>query len=894
MVTLSESGWVGDRQPTEDDVHQANQRPQVTWLHDYKASLLASMGKTVHTPRVRRLPFQQSTAMPGACTYPLQQLYDMPNLPPREELDRLRGLFVAAFGSQFSLEAYGLPGSGSEQSQLPPHLELAYATIASMALPLGRERTNVEETGRASQLFNAGARYYVVMTETDNSENLIVSNLWPAMRRDKRSQLGREPTWLDVDSPSLRWHELDPAIASSNRCQRSGLIGYVFTVAVVHALIFGVPPLVSSRDLKTGMLGASCDIMTAYSALFSSNVDLLDSSKHPGDALILLLALISDTLFTELTSHIVQAVPDIDDPETGSTPKYPTRLIAGSAARERMEIEEWTTRALRRWRVSFTAVATQETLALSFYLELRLTYPSIDVLLWQCGYEQRLQTISGDNTAGLEVTERSARLAWLVLDHVDIVRRRFITPLRQLPGPFLASITDKWLLYYDLAGLRTLTIHELHRRYGPVVRIAPNELSFSEVSVVNQIYGQQTAFMKAPASQDGDEILKCIFSLREKAAHSHRRSLLSHAFSQQNINECIPLIMQKVNLLVELFEKDVNQQPDVSLRFRLFALDVVGELFLGSSFGGLETGTAPQFLHDMGDFFLLGGLEFHFPAIVTLVRRLPSSGLQSFLACRERVAQLGNSAFQNYIHRHGRESKRRDLLTKILSPQREKELMSDRETSMEIGNLVFAGTETTSTTLTYLFWTLARFPVWQLRMRAELNEKLGDASRGPYDHRLISNLPILEAVINEGLRLYPAAPASLPRITPESGWQYNSHTIPAKTIVSMQCYTTQRDPVAFPEPNSFMPERWLNSEPTADMKMLFMPFSKGTRACLGKGLAMLELKLVLVALLSRYEVKLPPQTTEESMEMRDHFVVVPRSGKCELQFEPVTCEGEGQ
>ncbi|KAK5692016.1 hypothetical protein LTR97_011189 [Elasticomyces elasticus] len=433
MVTLSESGWVGDRQPTEDDVYQANQRPQVTWLHEYKATLLASMGKTVHTPRVRRLPFQRGTAMPGACTYPLQQLYDMPTLPPREELDRLRGLFVAAFGSQFFLEAYGLPGTGSERSQLPPHLELAYATIASIALPLGHGRINAEETGRASQLFNAGARYYVVMTETDNSESrsattvlstslLATYGLLCAATNDRNwgeSLLG----WTLTMARSLRWHESDQGIASSNRSQRSGLIGYVFTVAVVHALIFGISPLVCGRDLKTGMLGASCDIMTAYSALFSSNVDLLDSSKHPGDALILLLALISDTLFTELTSHIVQAVPDIDDPETGSTRKYPTRLIAGSAARERMEIEEWTTRALRRWRVAFAGVATQETLALSFYLELRLTYPRIDVLLWQCGYEQRLQTISGDNTVGQEIMERSAHLAWLVLDHVDVRKR---------------------------------------------------------------------------------------------------------------------------------------------------------------------------------------------------------------------------------------------------------------------------------------------------------------------------------------------------------------------------------------------------------------------------------------------------------------------------------------
>ena len=108
-----------------------------------------------------------------------------------------------------------------------------------------------------------------------------------------------------------------------------------------------------------------------------------------------------------------------------------------------------------------------------------------------------------------------------------------------------------------------------------------------------------------------------------------------------------------------------------------------------------------------------------------------------------------------------------------------------------------------------------------------------------------------------------------------------------QTIVSMQCYTTQRDPIAFPDPDVFLPDRWLYAEPTTSMKALFMPFSKGTRACIGKSLAKVELRLVVLGLLSRYEVKLAPQTTEESMEIRDHFLVMPKSGKCELVFEPL-------
>ena len=104
----------------------------------------------------------------------------------------------------------------------------------------------------------------------------------------------------------------------------------------------------------------------------------------------------------------------------------------------------------------------------------------------------------------------------------------------------------------------------------------------------------------------------------------------------------------------------------------------------------------------------------------------------------------------------------------------------------------------------------------------------------------------------------------------------------------MQCYTTQRDPTAFPQPDEFNPARWLEPNVvTSEMKELFMPFSKGSRACLGKNLAMMELKLISAALLQSYETNLAPTATEDCMTMTDHFLVLPKGGKCELIFSPI-------
>ncbi len=195
------------------------------------------------------------------------------------------------------------------------------------------------------------------------------------------------------------------------------------------------------------------------------------------------------------------------------------------------------------------------------------------------------------------------------------------------------------------------------------------------------------------------------------------------------------------------------------------------------------------------------------------------------------------------------------------------------ETYVEVGNLVFAGTgkvffalrpgteliyyfkDTTSTTLTYLFWELARYPEWQKKLHEELVSSLPGTRKQLPSYRSIAELPILDANVSQA-------------------------------VVSMQCYTTQRDPSVFPDPDLFEPSRWLEAAggPNDEMKEMFMPFSKGTRACLGKSLALMELKLVTAVLVQQYAVALAPNTTEESMKMTDHFLVLPKSGRCDLIF----------
>jgi cytochrome P450 len=129
------------------------------------------------------------------------------------------------------------------------------------------------------------------------------------------------------------------------------------------------------------------------------------------------------------------------------------------------------------------------------------------------------------------------------------------------------------------------------------------------------------------------------------------------------------------------------------------------------------------------------------------------------------------------MKRHGRKSTRKDLLTKLITADDEQSPLADREIGMECGNLVFAGTDTTSTTLTYLFWELSQQVEWQNDVRKELDSiSLTDRVA---TYRDVNNLKVLDAVITEALRLHPAAPASLPRECSTQATELAGYQIPA-------------------------------------------------------------------------------------------------------------------
>lgn len=171
---------------------------------------------------------------------------------------------------------------------------------------------------------------------------------------------------------------------------------------------------------------------------------------------------------------------------------------------------------------------------------------------------------------------------------------------------------------------------------------------------------------------------------------------------------------------------------------------------------------------------------------------------------------------------------------------------------------LFSGHDTTSSTVCYILYLLSAHPEALHRIRAEHDEVFGSnhadaAARICEDPHLLNKLPFTVAVIKESMRLFPAASTTR---AGEPGFYIidaNGRRYPTEgCLIWLISHALQHDPLFWPQPDEFVPERWLTSpgDPLHPVKGAWRPFEHGPRACIGVELSMIELKIV-TALVAR-------------------------------------------
>ncbi|KAB8224538.1 cytochrome P450 [Aspergillus novoparasiticus] len=166
--------------------------------------------------------------------------------------------------------------------------------------------------------------------------------------------------------------------------------------------------------------------------------------------------------------------------------------------------------------------------------------------------------------------------------------------------------------------------------------------------------------------------------------------------------------------------------------------------------------------------------------------------------------------------------------------------------------IVVAGSDTVASTLSNVFCHLA----CNTSITRELQSRL-DALPDLESDRLVQ-IDLLDDILNETMRFYCPNPSGLQRVMPAAGLKIGDNFIPGNVVVQVPTYTVYRDSRAFMHPDEFIPERWTTRPELVKDRSTFIPFSSGPYACVGKRLALMELRRVIAVILRSYDVALAP------------------------------------
>ncbi|PGH23595.1 hypothetical protein AJ80_02376 [Polytolypa hystricis UAMH7299] len=432
----------------------------------------------------------------------------------------------------------------------------------------------------------------------------------------------------------------------------------------------------------------------------------------------------------------------------------------------------------------------------------------------------------------------------------------FFHPLKNFPGPTSWAATRFPWCWHQYHGRLPHRLLQLHKRYGHVVRVAPDELSFTTATAWKTIYGQRAVEMsKDPVFSLHTPTGAQSLLTADRETHARQRRLLAHAFSEKALREQEYILQSYVNKLLDQLSRNYTSGAlDVAQWFNSTTFDLIGDLAFGEDFGCLDIGDLVPFGRDIRSMTK----ELIFDQMLKYYGLLSFTGLflpKNIKGVRRQNIQRTIDTVERRIQG---DTDRKDFLFYILAANDEKG-MSREEIYVNSFSLSIAGSESSATSISgAVFYILTYHHVY---------EKLVDGIRSAFKSETeitlvrLNDLVYLTAVLTETLRLYPPVSITLPRVVPGNGEAIDSFYVPGGTTVGVNHFSASRHPENFHCPDEFLPERWLResrntSSIDKDEKAAMQPFSYGPRGCIGRNLAWAEMRLVIAKLLWRFDLEL--------------------------------------
>ncbi|KLO08951.1 high nitrogen upregulated cytochrome P450 monooxygenase 2 [Schizopora paradoxa] len=436
-------------------------------------------------------------------------------------------------------------------------------------------------------------------------------------------------------------------------------------------------------------------------------------------------------------------------------------------------------------------------------------------------------------------------------------------PLWKYPGPIFARVSKFWTFRMAKTGRQHIAYKAMHDKYGPIVRVGPNELSIANVEAVTAGFSEGMGKGHLWEARRPPVEPIAVISIREPVRHSQRRSAWNKAFTSASIKEYEPSLVRRVQQLVECLEANSNTRIDLAYWLSCFTFDFMGDMMFGGGFELMREGDKDGLKHFMESGMQNMALLQTIPWVTPIAWRIPKAA--------GRIVRLRDWSITYAKQRKERGSTVKDVFHHLMNEDSE-EGYTPEDIVVTDGLLaIVAGSDTTTTALSGIFYYLMTHPLACKKLRAEIDATFPPLEGNPFDTSTLASMPYLNAVINEGLRLQPSVPVSVQR-TPlpgTGGKQIGSEFIPEGTAINIPPYVLHRDLRYFsPLPESFIPERWLKqpsnekqqSVDTDNIKFstdasAFIPFAGGFANCVGKNLAIVEMRMVVALLVQKFDMR---------------------------------------
>ncbi|KAJ5939107.1 hypothetical protein N7466_002241 [Penicillium verhagenii] len=474
----------------------------------------------------------------------------------------------------------------------------------------------------------------------------------------------------------------------------------------------------------------------------------------------------------------------------------------------------------------------------------------------------------------------------------------FLSPLSKIPGPKLTALSSWYLDIKYLQERASSHVEELHRQYGPIVRVGPSEIVINDSKNLATIYGVSSAFPKPPAAARFDNFgYPCAFSSRYKNEHRERRRATAKVYTMSSImgNESLlNFIRNRLDKVTRLIDDDAGSVTDLFAIAIRFALDNVTFMVLGESFLTLD-GKNVETTKSLSNNLVIAAPMYRLQRMFEILsfwplKKLLSRDLQ--YALRGNHSDFDNVVKEKFDHAFANASELKD----------------------EKSTLGWA--DTTGASIIYMLHTLAlpEHKAYQDRLRSEIC-----TLPYPFSFKDVCSLPFLECCAREILRMYSPGPGSIQqRCTPASTRTAITvgdkvYHLPGNTQIGIQQFSLHRNVEIYGDDvDTFSPARWetKNEERLQAMKDAWIPFGYGSRICVGikyvqhvdyskyhldfigkltsLSLATVELKMMTATLLHQYDVRLPNGARREDMAPVLGAVIRPKSGKCKLLFRKLS------